>query len=672
MSTAKISFLLGAFACASPLTAMAETPGHHDSLEAVVVTATPLSSSPLETAQPITVVTGEDLVRSVSSSLGETISGQPGVSSTYYGPVASRPVIRGLGGYRVQMLDDGISSMDASTLSEDHAVTIEAALADRIEILRGPTALLYGSGGSGGVVNVVNGRLPDTAPDESFELTAEIRGDTALDEKTGVAAFGGKVGGLFMRVDGYSRETDDVSIPGDQTSKRLREQLEASGGEILEGHGTVPNTASDSSGVGAGASWFGDRGSIGISANRFDTNYGLAPEEEAFIDMEEDRYDLKSRLDFEGDRLQTLKLRAGYVDYTHTEFEGPGEPGTVFFNTQYEARASLDHSFGEGWRGTAGVQYGHQDFEAVGEEAFVPPSITKTLGLFGVEERNLGDWTLQGGLRYDNQQITPEAASGLPDYDEDAYNLSLGVVRRFTERNALAVNVTRTERHPQATELYADGFHAALGRVEVGDPTLGKETGYTFDVALRSLGAGIRWNIGAFYNSYQDYIFVAPTGVIDPDEGVPVFAYQQEDADLYGFEAQLGLPVSAVEIGDLTVLLKGDYVRGEVKDGGDLPFMPPYRLGLGLDYDLERLHLGMDATWHGKQDKVAANELPTDGFTMLSLDVSYRWTVAKGSLFAFLSGNNLLDEEARQSTSPLKDILPLPGRGVRMGVRLEF
>ena len=671
MSISRIPVALCALAVARAVGAA--EPTHHETLEAVVVTATPLATNALESAQPISVVTGEDLVRKVSSSLGETVSGEPGVSSTFYGPVASRPVIRGLGGYRVQMLDDGISSMDASTLSEDHAVTIESALADRIEILRGPSALLYGSGGSGGVVNVVNGRLPDEAPDEPFDLRAEVRGDTALDEKTGVAAIGGRIGGLFVRVDGYSRETDDISIPGDQTSKRLREQLEASGGEILEGHGTVPNTASDSSGVGAGVSWFGDRGSIGVSANRFDSNYGLAPEEEAFIDMEEDRYDLKARLEFDGDRLQALKVRAGYVDYTHTEFEGPGEPGTVFFNTQYDTRASLDHSFGEGWRGTAGVQYGHQDFEAVGEEAFVPPSITETLGLFGVEARDLGDWTVEGGLRYDNQQITSESGTGLPDYDEDAFNLSLGVVRRFAEDKALAVNVTRTERHPQATELYADGFHAALGRIEVGDATLGKETGYTLDVALRSSGTSIRqWNIGMFYNRYQDYIFIAPTGAIDPDEGVPIYAYQQEDTDLYGFEAQLGIPVAAVETGDLTVLLKGDYVRGKVKDGDDLPAMPPYRLGLGLDYDLERLHLGMDATWYGKQDKVAANELPTDGYTLLSIDASYRWQVGQGMLFAFLSGTNLLDDEARQATSPLKDIVPLPGRGVRMGVRLEF
>ncbi len=661
-----------ALACALAQAAIAAEPGHREALEAVVVTATPLGTSPLETAQPISVVTGEDLVRNVSTSLGETLSALPGVTSTYYGPVASRPVIRGLGGYRVQMLNDGISSMDVSNLSEDHAVTIESALADRIEVLYGPAALLYGSGGSGGVINVVNGRLPEAALDEPFELTAEVRGDTALDERTGVAAVGGQVGGLFVRVDGYSRETDDVSIPGDQTSKRLREQLEASGGEILEGNGSVPNTASDSSGIGAGVSWFGDRGSIGVSADRFETNYGLAPEEEAFIDMEQDRYDLKGRLDFADTGVQALKLRAGYVDYTHTEFEGPAEPGTLFFNTQYDTRASLDHSFGEGWRGTGGVQYAHQDFEAEGEEAFVPPSITETIGLFAVEEHELGDWTLQAGLRLDNQQITPEAASGLPDYDEDAINFSLGLVRRFAERNALAVNFTRTERHPQATELYADGFHAALGRVEVGDSTLGKETGYTLDVALRSIGTGIRWNVGAFYNSYQDYIFVAPTGEIDPDEGVPVFAFQQEDADLYGFEAQLDFPIAAVATGDLTLLLKGDYVRGKVSGGDDLPAMPPFRVGVGLDYDVERLHFGMEATWHDKQDKVAENELPTDGFTLLSLETSYRWTVGRGTLFAFLKGTNLLDEEARQASSPLKDIVPLPGRSLHMGVRLEM
>ena len=666
--TAALMACMGAL----PLAAGAAEPSHHGTLEEVVVTATPLNTNPLKTAQPITVMTGEDLIRDVSTSIGETVANQPGVSSTYYGPVASRPVIRGLGGYRVQMLNDGLGSMDASNISEDHAVTIEAALADRIEILRGPAALLYGSGGSGGVINVVNGRLPEAAPDEPFELTAEVRGDTALDERTGVAAVGGKAGDLFFHVDGYSRETDDVSIPGDQTSRRLREQLEASGGEILEGHGTVPNTASDSSGVGGGVTWFGSNGSLGVSADRFDTNYGLAPEEEAFIDMQQDRYDLKGRLDFAGETVQALRVRAGYVDYTHTEFEGPGEPGTIFFNTMYEARASLDHSFGEGWRGTAGVQYAHQDFEALGEEAFIPPSITKTLGLFGVESRDIGDWTLEGGLRYDSQKITPDAASGLPDYDENAFNVSIGAVRRFAERNALSVNFTRTERHPQASELYADGFHAAIFRVEVGDPTLGKETGYTLDVALRGTGDGIQWKFGTFFNRYQDYIFIAPTGEIDPAEGVPIFAYQQEDTDLYGVEAELGFPFEAVSTGDLTLLVMGDYVRGEVRGGGDLPAMPPYRIGLGLDYDLERLHIGWETSWYGEQDKVASNELPTDGYTLMSLETSYSWAVGQGELFAFLRGTNLLDEEARQHTSPLKDIVPLPGRSLHMGIRLEF
>lgn len=658
-----------AYVASSSMVVSAAENQPHESLETVIVTGTPLSTNPLETAQPVSVLAGEDLQRNVSASLGETVSGQPGVTSTYYGPVASRPVIRGLSGYRVQMLDDGLGSMDASSLSDDHAVMLEPSLAHRIEVLRGPAALLYGSGGAGGAVNVVGARLPDSLPQDPFSATMEMRGDSALDERTGVGQVNGKIGGLLLHLDGYRRETDDVRIPGAQVSDRLRAQLEAAGAALPDGDGRVPNSASESWGSSAGATYFGTTGSIGLGYNHADSQYDLPAEEEAFIKMKQDRFDLKGQLQLADGPFKTLKLRAGYNDYTHTEFEAPGVPGTLFNNKAYEVRATADHVLSDGWRGTVGMQNSRQDFEAIGEEAFVPPSITKTLGVFAFEERDFGAWTLQGGARLDRQQIN---VNDLPDYDANAVNVALGALWHWSANDTLSLNVTRTERHPQATELYADGVHGALGRIELGSVDLDKEKGYTVDLGLRHSDERIAWNLGTYFNRYDNYIFVAPTGTVDAAEGLPVFAYRQEGVNLYGFEGELDVPVRAVRTGDLMLRFMGDYLRGEVRNGGDLPSMPPYRLGAGIDYDLDALHLGLEVMRYAKQDRVANDELPTDGYTLVSLDASYRWPLAQGNVFAFLHGDNLLDEEARQHTSALKDIVPLPGRGVRAGVRVEF
>lgn len=644
----------------------------NEALEEVVVTATPLRSRPLETVQPISVLSGDDLRRNAAASLGETLSREPGVSSSYYGPVASRPIIRGLTGYRVQMLEDGLASMDVSTVSDDHAVTIEPALARQIEVLRGPAALLYGSGGACGVVNVVSNRLPDREPPEAMRGALEARGDKALGERTGVAELGAAAGRFAWHVDGYRRETDDVEIPGFAVSDRLRRALEAEGVEASVARGTVANSGSESWGAGLSGSYFGEAGSLGVALNRFETEYGLPTEENAFIRMKRDRADLSGRLAFKDAFFTAWNVRAGVVDYTHTEFEAPGVPGTLFNNRQYELRTTLDRIIPAGSRSTLGVQFSHQDFEAIGEEAFVPPAITRTAGIFGVDERDFGAWTLQAGARFDNQKIDPAASSGLPAYDDNALSLSLGSLWRFASNQALALNVTRTQRHPQSTELYADGTHGALQRIEIGDAALRKETGYTLDLALRGSGPVVRWKAGVFYNRYQDYIFIAPTGALDNVEALPVYAYQQENADLYGLEMEVSAPLAFVSTGTLQARLFGDALRGRVRDGGNLPGIPPYRIGLGLDYDVAAWHLGLEVAQHAAQDRTAAAELPTDGFVMLDIDASYTVDLANSRLKVFLRGSNLLDEEARVHASPLKDIVPLPGRSARLGVRLEF
>ncbi len=639
-------------------------------LDEVVVNATAIRKSPLEIAQPTAVLTGDELRRQISTSIGETLSQELGVSSSYFGPSASRPVIRGLGGYRVQVLDDGISSLDVSSLSQDHAVSLESVVSQQIEIIKGPAALLYGSGAAGGLVNIVSNRIPGEPAEAPIGFSGELRGDTAADERTAAAALDGGVGRLALHADYFDRETDDVEIPGFAQSGPLRQQLIENGEEPSDVRGHIENSASDTSGGAVGASYVADGGMAGAAWSRFETTYGIPGEEEAFIDMEQDRIDAKAEWTPDGSAVDAVRFRGAYNDYTHTEFEGPGEPGTLFNQDAYELRFVVDHHFGESWTGSVGTQYLDIDFEAIGDEAFVPRSTTQAISVFGFEERDFGDWTLELGARAESQKIDPDPAAGAPDFDETAVSASAGAVWSIASSQSLALNVTRTERNPQAAEIYANGPHLAAQRFEIGDPNLDKESAITADLSLRQSADHLEWVVSAFYNDYTDYIFPNPTGGIE--DNLPVFAYVQEDAEFYGFEAEVTIPLYEAGTRHLDLRLASDYVRGQLKDGGNLPQIPPLRFGAGLHYDLDRWHAGVQAFYYDEQDETAENELPTDSFTMLDVDLSYRMPLAAGDLFMFLRGTNLLDEDARQHASPLKDIAPLAGRSLHVGLRGEF
>ncbi len=643
-------------------------------VEQVVVTSTALHENPLDVAQPTSVLAGDDLRRQIAASIGETLSGELGVSSTYFGPSASQPVIRGLGGYRVQVLQDGAAALDVSSLSQDHAVAIESVVSQQIEIIKGPASLLYGSGAAGGLVNVVTTRIPDEITGTPFSGAAELRADSATEERTGAVSFDGNAGALALHADYFDRETDNVEIPGYAQSDALRREIIEAGETPDDVRGRLPNSASDSRGGAIGASLVGDAGFGGLSWSRYESVYGIPAEEEAFIDMQQDRFDARGEWLANGDWLDTLHLSAAYSDYTHTEFEAPGEPGTVFNQNSYEVRTTADHHWGDGWRGTVGAQFVDVDFEAIGEEAFVPASVTRAASLFVFEERHFDRWTLELGARAENQTIDPEAAAGLPDYDETAINLSSGLVYKLAEDRSLALNLTRTERHPQPAELYADGPHIAAGRVEIGNPFLEKETAITADLSLRKAGDGIRWTVNAFYNDYDDYIYLRPTGefAAGEEDVLPIYEYLQSGAKLYGYEAEVNFPLLSQGERSLELRLASDYVRGKLNDGSNLPQIPPLRFGASVHYDVGPWHAGVEAFYNTKQDDVIENELPTDSFTQLDLDISYRMPLRDKHLLLFARGTNLLDEDMRLATSPLKDIAPLPGRSLNLGVRAEF
>jgi iron complex outermembrane receptor protein len=641
-------------------------------IDQVVITATPMRESAFETAQPAALLSGDELIRSRAISLGETLSSQPGVSATYFGPQASRPVIRGIGGERVQMYEDGGAALDASSLSNDHSVTIDPLLAERIEVVRGPATLLYGNGASGGLVNVITSRIPESVPEKEIGGAFELRSDSASDERAGAARIDGGSGHWAWHADGHKSETDDVHIPDFALSRQLREQLASEGEDIDTMRGRLVNSGSDTYGGAAGGSYISDKGFVGVGASLYDTEYGLPDstgEIGSHIDMRQKHYDLKAELDDLSNAITSMRVRSSYSDYTHGELEGSGAVGTLFVQKGSDTRVVFDHAAFGGWKGTFGVQYRDVDLDVTGEEALLPRSQTRNVGYFLFEERGFGPLHLETGLRLEQQKIDVSSDT-LPDYDKNAVSASLGGVYKLMGDYSLALNVTSTQRHPTATELYADGPHVAAQRFEIGDDTLKRERATTFDLGLRKSTGDWTGSITAFRSDYSRYIFAALTGTVEGDEDpLPVAQYSQRDANFTGFEFELKPPTADLGFAVLSSRIVADYVRAKLKDGGDVPQIPPMRIGGELTLERGALSSGVSVTWYDKQDKLGPEELPTEGYTMVNLDLSYK---LPHSVFVYLRGENLLDEDARRSTSPLKDLAPLPGRGVGAGVRMEL
>lgn len=654
--------------------------------EEIVVTSSPLRETALEIAQPASVLSGDELRRQAASSIGETIAREPGVSATYFGPAASRPVIRGLGGERVLMLQDGVSALDVSSLSPDHAVAVESVLADQIEVLKGPATLLFGSGAVGGVVNVVDGRIPTQFVQDANRAVVEIRGDTAAEERTGVGRLELGTDALRVHVDAFRRDAEDLEIPGYAFSARERSEHLAEEPDEEFSRGTLENSASEHRGGAFGVSGGNDLGFVGLAWGRYEARYGIPGghphEEEAGaseehdhaggvrIDMRQDRYDLKAERVLEAGAFERLRIRGSYTDYEHREIAG-AELGTLFEQDAFDVRMLLDHDAIGDWRGTLGAQRAEIDFAARGEEAFVPASVTTQSALFVFEQRDFDSFSLELGARIENQRIVPDSRSGHRPYDEIAYSFSAGTVWDVATDYTVAVNVTRSQRHPQSAELYANGPHLAVARFEIGDPTLERETARTVDVTLhRHADAGVHWSLGAFYNDFSDFIFAADAGF--EQDGLPVFRYAQGDATLYGFEGEVTFPLLRQDGGAFEMRLASDYVRGRLDRGGNLPQMPPLRCGVELHYESGPLHLGLASFRYAKQDRTARNERPTDAYTMLDADASYRWSLGERTLLLFVRATNLLDTDARRHTSPLKEIAPLPGRSFQAGLRAEF
>ena len=621
---------------------------------------------------------GDELRRRQALTIGETLAREPGISASDFGQGASRPIIRGLGGSRVRILEGGIGSMDVSNLSPDHAVSIDPLQASQIEILKGPSTLLYGSGAIGGIVNVVTNRIPTQVP-EAPTVRADFRYDAATNERAGGGSVDAGLGKLALHFDGLKRATSDYDIPGFSSVTP----------EPGERPGELANSDVDTENMAGGASYVGERGYLGFSVAHFASNYGIpggGEEAGARIDLDQLRYDIGGELEAPFPGAARLKLRLGHNDYEHQEIEGSGEIGTIFLNDEYEGRIELRHEPVHEFHGALGVQVRHQDFVASGEEALTPPVVGRSVGIFWVEERDWEYWHFELGARYENTHY--DAEEGRPDVDDDVYSVSGGAVWNFADGYSAGLALTRAQRAPSIEELYNDGPHLAARTFERGNAGLDRETANNLDLTLRKREGRWTWRLTAFANLMEDFIFGSPVdedgnGMADrvdeegnlvlDEEGLLRLDFVQDDALLYGaeFETILGL-LRSPGYGELDARLFADYVRGKLTDGENLPRITPLRFGGSLDYRLGAWQGDFEVMQVADQKDNAALETETDGYTMVEAGVSYAFGTRPADLTLSLRGTNLLDEEARRHTSFLKDVAPLSGRSVMLTLRTSF
>jgi iron complex outermembrane receptor protein len=653
----------------------ADAPMDKIKLGEFVVTSSALDRAADEIAQPASVLGGSRLDVARQSSLGETLSGEPGVSSTYFGPGASRPVVRGMGSDRLRVLTSGVGTMDASVVSPDHAVSIDPLLVDRIELVRGPATLLYGGSAIGGVVNVIDSRVLEEKPARSMQGRIETRFGSATDERSGAGVFTGGADEWAWRLDGFTRQTDDVRIPSFGPTDALRDELEAEDEPVS--NGVLINSATRSDGAGFGLTRFlgenGAAGHAGVSYSGFNSRYGTVAEPDVTVQLRQRRWDVHAELMQPTAWLRAANFQLGVADYGHTEFEG-AEVGTVFQNRGYEGRLELLHAPVGPVTGAIGLQASRSDFEAIGEEAFLPPSVTTNRALFVYEEWKRGgnlSWELGG--RVEQQKIAPDAASGLAGRDETLLSFSGGTIWRLPNDYALALSLTRSERAPNAQELFANGPHVGTDAFEIGDAGLTPEKVAGVDLSLRKRAGFLTGALTVFANRFDGFIFEQATGADDADSGLPIYRFQQGAARFVGAELEVIAHVLETKTARAELRFTADTVRAENLDADrPLPRIPPSRVGVAADWHTGPWSFTAEVRTAGRQDRTAENETATAGYALVNASIARRVELGGVQAELFARGTNLTDATARVHTSFLKDIAPRPGRDVTVGVRFVF
>lgn len=659
----------GAFAQASQDPPAPSTSDVAADRDVVVVTGVGPARASDELIASTTVLSSEDLTERLSGGLGDTLAGIPGVSSTAFGPGASRPIIRGLGAERVQVLANGIGVIDASAASPDHAVTSDPLGAERIEILRGPASLAYGGGATGGVVNVIDGLIVEKKPEKDFSGAVYGALTSVDDGKQTAGRISGVLGDFVGVVNGSWLDSKDTDIPGYALSASARQEAIAGGADPADfAHGTLPNSAVETKSLSAGLTWVGENAFLGGAVRKLDDQYGTVAEPDVFIELNQTRYDVRGGINFDNGFLKSIIASGSHVDYNHTEFEGPGQPGTRFTNEGWEARIEAQHEQIAGLEGSVGLQSSDHDFAAIGDESVIGPTNTKQTGVFIYETFDQGDWGVEGGLRYDTVDVD-NIVGGKRSFEP--WNASFGAHVHVGDHVFLGASVASTERAPTDLELFADGPHLATAQYLVGDDGLDTEKGVNLELTARWEDDAFNVSGSVYRFDFDRFTYLQDTGMVAPgaEEDLPIFQYVQGGATFTGFEAQADAKLGAMWGVDWKIDGSADFVRAKLDTGGNLPLIPPLTVNAGIEGEINGVTGRISAQYAADQNKVADFEEPTDGYT--TIDARLGFDIADG-VHLILEGKNLTDEEVRLHTSPLKEIAPLAGRNFRVAIRADF
>lgn len=644
-----------------PLDVLLDTEVHYTE----VVSVSPTARDQFATYQPTSVLAGQELTQELESTLGATLERQPGVAERSLGPGPSRPVIRGLDGDRVLILEDGQRAGDLSSQSGDHGVTVNPASASRIEVVRGPATLLYGANAIGGLVNVISDAIP-VAP------VRGTRGGVVLDVGSGAEEFGTAAdvmwgnGGVAVHASGSGRRNGDVKTP----------------------LGRVANTQSRGGFGNIGISWTEENRYLGGSYGYDDTKYGVPVIEEGRIQLTPRRHAvaLKAGANELGGFVEGIRANFAARRYRHEELEGT-EVGTRFENDTTEGDVMLRQRAAGRLAGTVGISLRARAFSALGEEALSPPVDEHVYAAFFYEELAWPHATFQFGARVNHATYKPDRE--LPSRAFTDLSGSVGLLLRpaaANERLTLAFSIARAARNPALEELYFFGPHPGNFSFEVGNSGLDSETAFGFDASVRWRMRRASGEVTYFRNSIDDYIFRNPISDEefdrrfghaahageDGEDGhgeLPIIEFVAADSLLQGIEAHADMEIGAGIAAELGV----DYVRGELRGSNQpLPRIPPFRIRGGLRYQRSALQVGGEVTAVGRQDRVFGEETPTEGYTLLRLYGSYSFGSDRLVHTITARVDNATDELYRNHLSLIKDFVPEMGRNMKLVYSFRF
>jgi iron complex outermembrane recepter protein len=678
------------------ITSLCSTSALAQSEPSLEITATGSQEATQSILTPTKILQGDELLNKLGSTLGATLANELGVSATGYGAGSSRPVIRGLEGSRVQILQNGLSVGDVSNISQDHAVGNNMQNAHQVEILRGAAALLYGSGSSGGLVNVINDRILTNLPDRS---TGAINTsyETVNNGRAAALEVDSAFGNVAVHVDTAINNANNYSIPGSSTQS----QGEPVGGWTVPAGGNggnnytgkLPNSFSDQNNLGVGVSYIGKSGYTGVSVERLNNNYGIPTPEGGSINQSQNRYDLQhqTRDPFAG--FSSFKFSAANTNYTHTEFMNTGEAASLWQNTANEARFELAHNPIAGWKGTFGAQITAASLNATeigsGSYAIVPPTKTNSNALFWIEE---GSWnSLQGnlGLRYNNVAQNPNTGTELVPEQMNTggdtpgitlqnrnFNLlsySAGGLWNFTPGHGIGLAYTVSQRAPSAQELYSYGAHESTATFDIGNPNLSKEISNNLELNFQKTSGLLKAKASLYANRFNNYIYGFYTGQSVPNaEDFSVVVAQQAAATIKGAEGELTYNWRQSGVGGR---IFGDVSQGTFDAGGNLPLQPAPRLGAEIAHGKNGWLTNASYTYSFQQNRLASWEQgPAPSYNLLNAGISYTERVKDINWTLYLNMKNLLNEQIRYATTPMAVRLyaPQPGRSFMTGLRVTF